>query len=217
MKKGIEKALNVPSTNVNIFTYHGFCLDVIKNHPDTFGIGENIKIITDSIKKALMKECIDENLEKRTLPTTFQTDKCSPYYFIASKDGILDRIAEIKKYRLNKKQYFDNLNNNPDWYQLEAKQKENWEKKLLKDPAAPGTSYKTTKKKAAQAEELWELYELYKAKMQRKNFLDFGDMITMLLDEFDKNESFIEEKCFFCIHCNFCCSDCLGECGKIAK
>ena len=92
---------------------------------------------------------------------------------------------------LNKKQYFDNLHNNPDWYQLEAKQKENWEKKLLKDPDAPGTSYKTTKKKVAQAEELWELYELYKAKMQRKNFLDFGDMITMLLDEFDKNESFI--------------------------
>ena len=83
MKKGIEKALNAASTNVNIFTYHGFCLDVIKNHPDTFVIGENIKIITDSIKKALMKECIDENLERRTEPTTFQTDKCSPYYFIA--------------------------------------------------------------------------------------------------------------------------------------
>ncbi len=191
MKKGVEKALDVTSSNVNIYTYHSFCLEIIKNHPDIFGIGENIKIITDSVKKAFMKECIDENLEKRNEPTTFQTDKNGPYFFI---DKILERIEEIKKYRLDKKKYFDNLNNNPDWIPLVNEKYENWQKTLLKNPDKPKTKVLIdAEKKIAKAQELWELYSLYKLKMQRKNFLDFGDMITMLLDEFEKNESFAAE------------------------
>lgn len=191
MKKGVEKALDVTSSNVNIYTYHSFCLDIIKNHPDIFGIGENIKIITDSIKKAFMKECIDENLEKRTEPTSFQTEKNGPYFFI---DKILERIEEIKKYRLDKKKYFDNLNNNPDWIPLVNEKYENWQKTLLKNPNKPKTKVLIdAEKKIAKAQELWELYSLYKLKMQRKNFLDFGDMITMLLDEFEKNESLVKE------------------------
>ena len=191
MKKGIEKALNLPNSNVNICTYHGFCLEIIKNYPDIFGIGENVKIITDSIKKAFMKECIDENLEKRIEPTNFQTDKNGPYFFI---DKILELIEEIKKYRLNKEKYFDNLKNNPDWLPLIEEKRANWEKALIKNPDKPKTQVlKDAEKKVAKAEELWELYCLYKLKMQRKNFLDFGDMITMLLDEFDKNESLVFE------------------------
>ena len=34
MKKGIEKALDVTSSNINIYTYHSFCLEIIKNHID---------------------------------------------------------------------------------------------------------------------------------------------------------------------------------------
>ncbi len=189
MKKGIEKALNLPGTNVNIYTYHGFCLEVIKNHPDVFGIGENIKIITDSIKKAFMKECIDEHLENRIEPTAFQTDKNGPYFFI---DDILKYIEEIKKYRLNKEKYFDNLKNNPDWEPDIQKKYEWWQKNLKRYPEETG-SLKEAKKKVAKAEELWELYSLYKLKMQRKNFIDFGDMITMLLEEFERNESLVCE------------------------
>ncbi len=189
MKKGIEKSLQVLNSDVNIYTYHGFCMEIIKNHPDIFGIGDNVKIITDSVKKAFMKECIDERLEKHKddlEPTTFITDKNGPYYFI---DKIIDRIEEIKKYRLNKQKYFDNLANNPDWIADIRKKEEWWQKNIKKYPEKTA-SLRDAEKKVAQAEEVWELYELYKAKMQRKNFLDFGDMIMLLLDEFEKNESF---------------------------
>ena len=193
MKKGIEKALNIENLTVNIFTYHSFCLDVIKNNPEIFSIGENVKIITDSIKKAFMKECIDELLEKRSdwdEPTTFKTDKNGPYFFIPD---MLDRIREIKKYRLNKEKYFANLNNNPDWIPLVNEKYENWQKALLKNPDKPKTDVlMRAEKKVEKAQEMWELYCLFQQKMQKKNFLDFEDMISIVLDEFERNESFRE-------------------------
>lgn len=191
MKKGLEKALGQVNTNINIYTYHSFCLDVIQNNPDIFGIN-NIKIITDTLKTTFMKECIDERITKHKdekEPTTFTTEKNGPYHFI---DKILERIEEIKKYRLNKDKYFDNIKNNPDWQPLVIKRTEYWQQHTNRYPQKT-SSLLEAEKKVAQAEEVWELYELYKSKMQKKNFLDFGDMISLVLDEFENNETFTKK------------------------
>ena len=45
--------------DIDVYTYHEFCLDIIKNSEDEFGTLK-FKIITDSIKRNLIKECIDE-------------------------------------------------------------------------------------------------------------------------------------------------------------
>ena len=73
MKKRIEKELNVISTNIEIYTYHGFCCDIIENYQDDFEIPNNYKIVSDSISKALIKECIDE-----IQPIYFRTEKNDP-------------------------------------------------------------------------------------------------------------------------------------------
>ena len=48
-------------------------------------------------------------------------------------------------------------------------------------------------KKIHQAKELWEFYELYQSKMDESRYLDFNDMINLVLDKFDKNKGFLSK------------------------
>ena len=74
--------------SVNIYTYHEFCLDIMKEYDDIFGIS-NVNIITDSIKRNLIKECIDE-----IGPKAYNNEKNNPYQYT---NEILNGIEEIKK------------------------------------------------------------------------------------------------------------------------
>ena len=60
MKKRIEEELNVISCGVQIFTYHGFCCDIISEYQEEFEVPPNYKVISTPVSKAFIKECIDE-------------------------------------------------------------------------------------------------------------------------------------------------------------
>lgn len=188
MKRQIEKELNVISCGVQIFTYHGFCCSIIDEFPDEFEIPVNYKVISDPVSKAFIKECIDE-----INPKYFRTDKNDPYYYI---NTIKNRIAAIKQNRLTKEQYFQNIKENPDW-EPEAKE---LKAKIEEKIKSGKTNYKTDagnleslEKKINQAKELWEFYELYQNKMTEQRYLDFNDMINMVLDKFDSNTGFLNK------------------------
>ncbi len=95
MEARLSKELDQISTGINIYTYHGFCYEIIENNFEDFELPENMRIISDAVSRAFVKECIDE-----LQPKAFRTEKNDPYYYI---DIIKKRIEEIKKYRLNKK------------------------------------------------------------------------------------------------------------------
>lgn len=173
---------------VKIRTYHGFCNEIIENNFDIFELPNNLRTITDSISRALIKECIDE-LD----PKAFRTDKNDPYYFIPE---IKNKIDEIKKNRLNKEKYFYNIENNLDWKpclkkyyeQLKEKQEKGRGFKTLQEVTIPALE-----KKIQKAIELWDFFELYNKKMQSNRFIDFNDMINFVLDKFEKNPAFLQK------------------------
>ena len=185
--KRIEKELNVVSCGVQIFTYHGFCCSLIEEFPDDFEVPSNYKIITDPISKAFVKECIDE-----INPVYFRTDKNDPYFYI---NKIKNRISSIKQNRLNKEDFFLNLERNNDWLpevkRLEAliEDVEQGRNKRYKKP--PYDKRDDALKKIEQAKELWTFYELYQSKLEAQRYLDFNDMINMVLDKFEANQSFL--------------------------
>ena len=121
MKNRLDKELNILDSGVYVSTYHSFCLDVIKNHPQDFDLPDNYKIMTDTVIKKFIKECIDK-LE----PKSYRTKMNDPYR--AMKE-IQDQIEEIKSYGLTKEQYFKNLKENQDW-EPELKRAENKLKEL---------------------------------------------------------------------------------------
>jgi len=188
MKKRIEKELNIISTNVQIYTYHSFCSNIIEEHQQEFEIQTNYKIVTEPISKAFIKECIDE-----IQPIYFRTEKNDPYFYI---NTLKRRISAIKQNRLSKEAFFKNLKENPDWEPEKIRLEEKIEAKKLKGDTRLKTdlgSLDTITKKINQAIELWQFYELYQEKLNKQRYLDFNDMINLVLDKFEQDSSFLAQ------------------------
>ena len=186
MKRRIEKELNVVSTNVEIYTYHGFCCNIIENYQEEFEIPSNYKVISDPVSKAFIKECIDE-----INPEHFRTEKNDPYFYI---NTIKNRISLIKQNRLTKEEYFNNIKENPDWEPEKIRLEEKIQDKIKKGNTKMATDLgdlKSVTKKINQAIELWQFYELYQEKMIAQRYLDFNDMINLVLIKFEQDPSFL--------------------------
>ena len=94
MKTRIEKEFNKLSLDINIFTYHSFCTQIIEENVEKFELPTNYKVIPESISRAFVKECIDE-----INPKYHRTSKNDPYYYI---DGI---YLKLRKIDLQKKSF----------------------------------------------------------------------------------------------------------------
>lgn len=188
MKVRLEKELNKLSVDVNIYTYHSFCCNLIDEYPEEFELPHSYRIMTDAVSRAFIKECIDE-----LNPKEFRTEKNDPYYYI---DTIKRRIEEIKKHRLDKEQYFKNIETNPDWEPELFRLKDELEEKLKKGDKRIKTlvsSIEAQGKKIEQARELWAFYERYQTKMEQNHYIDYNDMINCVLDKFDSSPAFLDK------------------------
>ena len=167
---------------VNVFTYHEFCLNIMEEFSEQFNL-KNSNIITDSHKRNLIKECIDE-----LNPVAYNNEKNNPYLY---SQNIIDGIEEIKKYRMKKQEFFNNLEQNPLWKKhLSELQKLQQEK----ETKGRKGEIESLTKKIAQMEELWSFYELYTKKMSELSYIDFHDMINMVLEKFEDENSYLLEE-----------------------
>lgn len=167
---------------IDVFTYHEFCLNIMEEFPEQFDI-EHTDIITDAHKRNIVKECIDE-----LKPTAYNNEKNNPYQY--SQD-ILDGIEEIKKYRMTRDEFFKNLEQNPMWIKH---LKELTDEQIENPTKGKKDDIESLSKKIAQMKELWSFYELYTHKMKELNYIDFHDMINMVLEKFeDEDSSLLEE------------------------
>ncbi len=168
--------------NVNVFTYHEFCLNIMEEFSEQFNI-DNLKIITDSYKRTFIEECIDE-----IRPSAFNNEKNNPYQYT---QDILDGIEEIKKSRMKPDEIDLNLKENPIWekhlVQLFSQQKQKETKKTK-------GQIDTLSGKIAQMKELKDFYKLYNKKMREHGYIDFFDMINLVLDKFEDNDSSLLEE-----------------------
>ena len=217
--------------DVNVYTYHAFCMNVIEEFNDDFEV-EELNIIADDDKRALIAQCIDE-----LQPQAYNNEKNQRYKFI---ENILKGIDEIKKSRISTDELISNLDKNPAWrprievlkekeiLEREEKQqklqdkidsnyrkldslyhankaltlaqineriwREEQDKNLRNKKIELDTSKELEKltTKINQIVELKELYELYQAKMKESNYIDFNDMINIVLDKFkDENSNLL--------------------------
>ncbi|MBQ4646180.1 MAG: ATP-dependent helicase [Candidatus Gastranaerophilales bacterium] len=187
MKDRLDKEIG-KINNINIYTYHGFCFNLIEQYSEYFDLSENIRIITESTSRALIKECIDE-----IKPIYLKNSKNDPYAYIKK---IKDRISEIKQNRLTKEEFEYNLKYNQDWLpqidKIDA---------LIKEKHAKGETRTKGLEEAKeeielainQLRELWIFYDLYQEKMSKYHLLDFNDMINLVLEKFKSSPSFLEK------------------------
>lgn len=186
MRKKFDVEIGRAAIGIDVFTYHGFCCFLIQEHADAFEIPENTGVVTESLSRAFVEQCV-----KEIEPKAYVTEKGDPYYYI---DMILNQIGGIKSHRMTKVEYFENLRQNVEW-----EPRLNELKKELNDREKSGNAKTKTlqsalanlEKKIAKAKELWLFYELYQKKLLENRYMDFNDMISLVLDKFESDAAFL--------------------------
>ncbi len=188
MKQRLIKKMGVIASSVDIYTYHSFCNDIIKAYPAQFSLGIGVRLITDTEKIAIMKECIDEADLKVFVPE--RADK----YFNAK--NFISYVERLKLQRVSKESYFDCIISNPT-LEPRIKEIENdiYEREQRGETRNKGRYAELEKIKTniEKAKELWTLYDLYTLKMINKNLIDFSDMINFVLTAFEEDVVFRKE------------------------
>ena len=188
MRQRLIEKMGIIASGVDIYTYHSFCNEIIKTYPSQFEMTVGVRLIKDTEKIKLMRECIDEaNLQY------FVPERGDRYYF--TKDFV-GYIEKLKCQRLNKEAYLKHLETNPNLLPLLRDTKAELENRIQQGKTKNITIEKNIQKiekNIGKAKELWALYELYADKMFKNNLIDFSDMINFVLDEFDKDKEFLHE------------------------
>ena len=188
MRSRLSDVLKNQTNEIDIYTYHSFCNEIISENPEEFELPQDYKLIPTAISRQFIKECIDE-----LNPVEHRSSKNDPYIFLKP---ISRQIEEIKRNRLTKEEYFKNIKENPDWEpEIKALQNklEDYKQKNKKIPSTLLNSIDSQEKKIRKAYEIWEFYELYKSKMELNHYLDFNDMISFVLDKFENEPSFLDK------------------------
>lgn len=188
MRERLIREMGVLASSVDIFTYHSFCNDIIKQNPMQFNLSANVKLISDTNAIQLMKEAVDEvKLE------FFVAPRADKYHFV--KD-FLNYIPKLKSMRIDKETYLSNIETNPS---LMPRIKE-LESEIYEREQAGKTQNKTRyneiekiKTNIEKAKELWKIFEVYSEKMFKNNYIDFSDMINFVLDQFEADSAFLKE------------------------
>ena len=105
MRQRLIKKVGIFGTKVDIFTYHSFCNDTIKLHPEIFHLSAGVELIEETQKLELIKKTIDI-----VEPQAFIPDRGAKYQF--AKDFI-KHAEHLKSLRINKENYLACIENNP--------------------------------------------------------------------------------------------------------
>ncbi|MBQ3640467.1 ATP-dependent helicase, partial [bacterium] len=185
MKKRIVSSIGAIAGAVSVHTYHSFCNDIIRLYPSYFEMLEGVRVVDDITKRAIMMETV-----KEYKPKYYVTKWGNAYYFVGEH---LDNVNDIKSSLITKEEYFDILAKDSEWAGKlalceaeynEAVQKGKITKKVV-------NNLNDIKLKIEKAKEAWDIYELYDVKLKQKNFIDFNDMINMVVKALDGNESLL--------------------------
>lgn len=188
MRQRLIKQMGVIASSVDVYTYHSFCNDVIKQYPEQFSLSLGVRLITETEKLALMKATIDE-----VNPQVFVPNRADRYFYAKSFVGYAEHLKSL---RISKEEYLSNIDTNPTlmpmYKEIEAEIYEREQNGKMQNKTRY-SKLETIKKNIEKAKELWDLKEVYARKMVEKNLIDFADMICFVLNAFEEDESFKEE------------------------
>lgn len=188
MRTRLIKEMGVIASSVDIYTYHAFCMDILKQNPSQFDMSVDIKKITDTQKQELMKEAVDEaKLEY------FVAERGDKYFFVKNFIG---HIEKLKAQRVDKEIYLSFIDTNPLLKpRLKELEDEIYERESNGKMQNKGRYDEVEKIKAKieKAKELWTVYEIYSRKMLENNLIDFSDMINFVLNAFESDKQFLKD------------------------
>lgn len=162
---------------VKIFTFHGFCNDVIQSNPEKFLFKKELKQLDDLNKIKIIRRIIDEVAESRKSSLVTFGDR---YYY---QQSILSSIQTLK--REGKKaeelkaicqQALERLNANPELNKKTGKPLGKWTDKV---------------NKYTKNLELAEIYTMYSDALTEEGYYDYEDMILFVIDKLKTDDELL--------------------------
>ncbi len=154
----------------NISTFHSFCLDVIKDNPDSFTIDPSAEPLSDLEKLKLIYKLLDSTAPKELYPVG------APHHYARA---ILGAVSDLKREGVSPTALREILTKEQSFLDSE-------EAAELKKVEMAKRSRSLKKNN-----ELVKLYEAYQEELQRTSRFDFDDMITAVSVSLTKNRELL--------------------------
>ncbi|PID83356.1 hypothetical protein CSB11_01015 [Candidatus Campbellbacteria bacterium] len=164
--------------SVNIFTFHSFCEEQIKNFPEYFPKYQNSTVVDNILQYQIV-----EDILKQKDWQYFKTFGSTKHYVA----DIVFAISKIKSEGLSKEKLLEKNENFKKQIELD----ENSYYKRDGKYGKKGDLKKDILKPYEKNLELAEIYELYEKSLEEKNLYDFSDMILSVVKEAEKKSDFL--------------------------
>lgn len=96
MRERLATIIGTEAYHVNVFTFHSFATEIIRDNPDEFINSSELEPLSDLERISIFKELIDEN------PFDFLKPFNAPYYYLQT---IISKIKELKREGVSPNQY----------------------------------------------------------------------------------------------------------------
>ena len=171
MRQRLVKMIGKTGYYVQINTFHAFCSQVIKLHPEYFPIDRASEPLTDLERYDIFQKIIDEVEIEVIKPLN------RPYFYLTD---IMYAISNLKREGFLPADFKKVVEQEEQ--QLEI------EKDELKKTALAKRQRNLTK-----WQELTKIYERYQQRLRSSLRYDFDDMIALVVEAFDKHELLLRE------------------------
>src|SRR5574344_151824 len=188
MRQRLIKKIGIKASGVDVYTYHAFCNDIIKQNPDEFDFATGVSLINETSARELMKQTIDEADLKYFIST-----KVGKYYYLTDFKGYIEKLKSL---RITKEKYMSFIDSNSTLLPKIKEIQDNIYVREQNGETRNKTLYNNIEKIKTQiekAKELYRIYEIYSEKMLNHNFIDFSDMINFVIDKFIEDKTFLKE------------------------
>lgn len=179
MRNKLVKLIGDDAYRVNIFTFHSFAENIMREFSFYFRDLEGFKVITDLDKVKIIEEIIKQGSFKEIV---------SDFDLFSSLKQIKNSIDKIKFEGLDPEEFRKRI---PAWKQdLLSDEKLYYKKKYGNFNAGDikPNEEKKVLKYVEKSHEIAEVFEKYQEIIKEKGFYDFSDMILNVLKELESNE-----------------------------
>ncbi|MCB9805949.1 ATP-dependent helicase [Candidatus Nomurabacteria bacterium] len=180
MRKKLLEYIGDSAYRVNIFTFHSFAENIIKEHSFYFKKLEFANVITDLEKVQVLEKIIDGGDFEEIV---------SNYDVFSSLSNVKKAIDDLKQEGISPEELKNMI---PEWKDALLRDESIYYKKKYGKHNAGDikpTEEKKIEKIIAKVKEVQVVFEEYQKEIERRGLYDFSDMILYVLKELKQNEN----------------------------
>ncbi len=169
MRNRLRKLIGRTAYYVNVSTFHSFCTQLIREHPEQFRINPVTEPLSELEKVKIIHKILDNNSFKRLRPVN------APYLYTKA---LMNALGDLKREAIDPKELEEILNKKG----IELK---NNSEELNK------TEMRKQTKDLEKNREVLKVYRQYQEQIKEKKSFDFEDMINLVTNKFEDDKDFL--------------------------